>query len=37
MKYNPRLEFVYDESIERGIRLERLLHEIEEGEDGDDA
>jgi ribosome-binding factor A len=37
LKYNPRLEFVYDESIERGIRLERLLHEIEEGGDSDDA
>lgn len=30
IKYNPRLEFVFDETIERGVRLERLLNEIEE-------
>lgn len=33
IKYNPRLEFVFDESVERGMRMERLLHEIGEGED----
>jgi ribosome-binding factor A len=33
MKYNPRLQFVYDESIERGMRLEQLLHDLEEGDD----
>lgn len=44
LKYNPRLTFVFDESIEQGMRMEQLLHEIseehtdddEEG-DGDDA
>lgn len=35
LKYNPRLEFVFDQSIDRGLRLEKLLHEIAEGEDGD--
>ena len=33
LKYNPKLHFVYDESIERGMRLEQLLHEIEDDDD----
>lgn len=32
MKYNPRLEFVYDTSIEQGVRMDRLLYELEEGD-----
>lgn len=35
MKYNPRLTFVFDESIRRGMRMEQLLHEI--GARDDDA
>ncbi len=35
LKYNPRLEFVFDESVERGLRMEQLLHEITEAEDDD--
>jgi len=35
LKYNPRLEFVFDESVEQGLRMERLLQEIAEA--GDDA
>ena len=42
LKYNPRLTFVYDESIDRGMRMEKLLHEISdearsesEGDDDD--
>jgi ribosome-binding factor A len=30
MKRTPHLTFVYDESIERGMRIEKLLKEIEE-------
>lgn len=33
LKYNPRLTFVYDESIEQGMRMEQLLHEISEERD----
>jgi ribosome-binding factor A len=33
MKYNPRLEFVFDQTVERGLRMERLLHEIAEVDD----
>lgn len=33
LKYNPRLAFLFDESVERGIRIDRLLHEIDEGDD----
>ena len=35
LKYNPRLEFVFDESVDRGLRLEALLHEIAEGGEDD--
>ena len=35
LRYNPRLEFVFDESVEQGLRMERLLQEIAEA--GDDA
>ncbi len=34
LKYNPRLVFVFDESIEEGLRMERLLQEIAETDDG---
>lgn len=34
LKYLPDLVFTYDVSIDRGMRMERLLHELEEG--GDD-
>lgn len=36
LKYNPRLAFVYDESIDQGLRMEQLLHEISAEEDIDD-
>lgn len=32
MKYTPKLEFVVDESIERGAHILSILHEIEEDE-----
>jgi ribosome-binding factor A len=36
LKYLPRLDFVYDESVDRGIRIDELLRDLEEGdEDGD--
>lgn len=35
IKYNPVLTFVFDESIEQGLRIDRLLHEIAE-QQGDD-
>lgn len=41
LKYNPRLTFVYDESIQHGLRIDRLLHELaenqESGADDDDS
>ena len=36
LKYNPRLTFVYDESVERGARMDKLLHDIAENEEHDD-
>lgn len=33
LKYNPRLEFVFDQSVEGGLHMERLLHEIAEADD----
>lgn len=33
IKYNPRLEFIFDETVERGLRIERLLREISEVDD----
>jgi ribosome-binding factor A len=36
LKYNPKLAFVFDESIEQGLRIDRLLHEISEELEGDD-
>lgn len=30
MKYTPRLRFLVDPSIEQGVRIERILQEIEE-------
>ncbi len=35
LKYNPRLEFLFDESVEEGLRIEKLLHEIAEVDDVD--
>lgn len=35
LKYNPRLEFVHDVTIEQGLRMDRLLHEIAEADDDD--
>lgn len=35
LKYLPQLEFVYDETIERGMRMEQLLRELEIEHDGD--
>lgn len=32
LKYNPRLEFVVDQSVEQGLRMERLLREIAEAD-----
>jgi ribosome-binding factor A len=34
LKYLPVLEFVYDEAIERGIRMEQLLRDLEREDDG---
>ena len=36
MKYNPRLEFVFDATLEQGLRMDKLLHEIAEGDHEDD-
>ena len=40
MKFTPRLEFAFDESIERGAHIAAILHDIEEeaasAEDADD-
>ena len=36
LKYNPKLTFLFDESIEQGLRIDRLLHEISEDLEGDD-
>ncbi|MEX2322949.1 MAG: 30S ribosome-binding factor RbfA [Acidimicrobiia bacterium] len=35
LKYLPVLEFHYDEAIERGIRMEQLLRQLEKEGDGD--
>ena len=32
-KYHPRLDFVFDETVEKALRMERLLHEIAEVDD----
>ncbi len=32
MKFNPILEFVFDESVEQGLRMDKLLHEIAQAE-----
>lgn len=38
LKYTPKLRFSVDESIEQGLRIDRLLHEIaEESGDGPDG
>jgi ribosome-binding factor A len=38
LKYLPDLEFEFDESIDRGFRMEELLRRLgEEGEDGSDT
>jgi ribosome-binding factor A len=34
LKRVPELEFFFDESIERGDRIERILHELSEERDG---
>ena len=36
MKYVPDVEFIYDESVEYGMRIESILKEIGSGEPGDD-
>jgi ribosome-binding factor A len=36
MKHTPELEFCYDESIERGRRMEKLIAEIDTGGARDD-
>ncbi len=33
IKFNPRLEFVFDDTLEQALRIERLLHEIAEVDD----
>ena len=33
LKYNPKLTFVFDESVEQGLRIEKLLHKIAEADD----
>ena len=33
LKYNPRLEFVFDETVEKALRMERLLQKIAEVDD----
>ena len=33
LKYLPKLRFVVDDSVERGIRMERLLRDLGEGDD----
>lgn len=33
LKYLPSLDFVYDESVERGIRMEQLLRSLGEEDD----
>jgi ribosome-binding factor A len=33
LKYLPRLDFVYDESVDRGIRIEELLRDLEADDD----
>ena len=35
MKRTPTLEFLHDESIDRGMRIERLLSEASESDDRD--
>jgi ribosome-binding factor A len=37
LKYLPALEFMYDESVERGLHMEQLLRSLEEGEDAGGA
>lgn len=34
LKYTPRLRFAVDASIEQGLRIDRLLHDIGEEHDG---
>ena len=36
LKYLPRIEFEFDESVDRGIRIDRLLRHLDDEEDGDD-
>jgi ribosome-binding factor A len=36
LKYLPRLEFEFDESVERGVRMDRLLRGLGEGDDEGD-
>lgn len=36
MKYVPDVEFIYDESVEYGMRIETILKEIGSGEPGND-
>ena len=36
LKYLPRLSFVLDESVERGMRIEALLRDISDADDPDE-
>jgi ribosome-binding factor A len=33
LKYTPKLEFVFDEALERGMKISELLHELEDEEE----
>ena len=37
MKYTPKLTFRLDQSIGEGLKIDRLLHDLEEPEDNDGA
>jgi len=37
MKYTPKMAFRIDPSISEGIKIDRLLHEVEDEHGGDDA
>jgi ribosome-binding factor A len=30
MKHTPTLEFLYDESVDRGMRISKLLEDVDE-------
>ncbi len=37
LRYMPELEFFYDDSFDRGARIDRLLREVRPAGDGDDS